>query len=572
MTSAKIGDKYNKAESLELIHLVAQMANIGIWDWYIQDDKLVWNDEMFIVFGIDGSQFQASYEAFINCVHPQDIDRVNAAVAETLEKRIPYDINYRINTASGELRHVHAIGHFFEGSKTRSDRLTGICFDITEQQQYQATLEEILEQEKKRANIERRQRLRSETLFKENETLYKTILNHVTDGWWDWNLETNDEYLSPSFKALFGYQDSELANRAESWQKIIYQEDKAIAVEAFEQHTKYGKPFNIPVRYHHKDGSTVWVLCRGQAIKDQDGVYRRMVGTHTNITKMKEYEAQLKAQHDILDEKVKERTKTLQQTNEQLIVEMEKREQLQAQLLQSQKLEALGQLAGGVAHDFNNLLTGMFGFTNLIKKSAEKELTLKQVGLLEGAIQRAAAITSQLLTFSRQSTFKKENVNMLELVNEVKGLLAHSLNKNMKIEIESENELPHAFADSTAISQTFLNIGLNAIQAMEMGGLLKIRLSKLQVTFVSQSQYPELKVGCYLHCQFSDTGPGIAKAHISKIFDPFFTTKETGKGTGLGLSLAYSTIVEHGGSLMVRSIEGQGAVFDIYLPAASSSS
>ncbi|PHQ79039.1 MAG: diguanylate cyclase [Coxiella sp. (in: Bacteria)] len=134
------------------------------------------------------------------------------------------------------------------------------------------------------------------------ELRYRTILNSVTDGWWDWNLETNEEFLSPSLKKLFGYEDHELPNHVDGWQKIIFKEDFAKALEAFNAHIENGDPYNVSVRYHHKDGSTRWVMCRGQAIQDDDGEFRRMVGTHTDITALKEAELQLDhiAHHDML--------------------------------------------------------------------------------------------------------------------------------------------------------------------------------------------------------------------------------------------------------------------------------
>lgn len=134
---------------------------------------------------------------------------------------------------------------------------------------------------------EREAHRRSLSILEDQKTLYDTILGEVTDGWWDWNLDTNDEYMSPSFKALFGYNDDEIPNKADGWQKIIFQEDLPKAITAFDAHTKEGKPYCLPVRYHHKDGSTKWVICRGVALRGGDGEYHRMVGTHTDVTALK---------------------------------------------------------------------------------------------------------------------------------------------------------------------------------------------------------------------------------------------------------------------------------------------
>lgn len=133
----------------------------------------------------------------------------------------------------------------------------------------------------------------SEKQLKEGESLYRTILNSVTDGWWDWNLLTNEEYLSPSFKALFGYEDHEIENSVEGWQRIMVKEDLKKALDLYKDHLANGTPYTINVRYRHKDGSIRWVICRGQAVRDEQGQFCRMVGIHTDITALKQAENKL---------------------------------------------------------------------------------------------------------------------------------------------------------------------------------------------------------------------------------------------------------------------------------------
>ncbi len=156
---------------------------------------------------------------------------------------------------------------------------------------------EILEQKvaerTKELQREKKKRLASEKLFTENKAMYEDILDATTDGWWDWNLETNDEYLSPKFKSVLGYRDQELPNKAESWQKIIYPEDLDLALKAFENHIKFGEPFEPTVRYYCKNGETKWIWCRGKAIVDEDSKQRRMIGTHTDLSTLKKTEFDL---------------------------------------------------------------------------------------------------------------------------------------------------------------------------------------------------------------------------------------------------------------------------------------
>lgn len=172
--------------------------------------------------------------------------------------------------------------------------------DVTEKRKAQNVLRDSNESLEKRVierteelNIEREKLHQSQKLFTENKQLYELILDAVTDGWWDWNLETDDEYLSPKFKALFGYSEQELSNHADSWKKIIYSDDLNKVLLSYNDHIHEDKPFAPIVRYHCKNGGTKWVLCRGQAIQDNDGKFRRMIGTHTDITVLKDTEQKL---------------------------------------------------------------------------------------------------------------------------------------------------------------------------------------------------------------------------------------------------------------------------------------
>ncbi len=179
--------------------------------------------------------------------------------------------------------------------------------DITERKQIEEEIRQF------NATLEQRVMERTKELRASEERM-QLVGNHGTDGFWDWNMLTDEEYLSPSFKALFGYEDDEIPNHLTGWQRIIFPEDLERANQAFVEHTTEGKPYDLQVRYRHKNGSTVWVICRGVAIKDDSGKFVRMVGTHVDITAQKEAEEALQKLNDELEQRIAERTKALSES------------------------------------------------------------------------------------------------------------------------------------------------------------------------------------------------------------------------------------------------------------------
>lgn len=245
-------------------------------------------------------------------------------------------------------------------------------------------------------------------------------------------------------------------------------------------------------------------------------------------------------------------------------------EKVQRQLMQSQKMESLGTLAGGIAHDFNNLLSAILGYASFAKEQIEQDHSqYRYWDIVEQAAMRAAELTSQLLTFSRGSIEpgKEEPVNVNRLIDELTRLLANTFDKSVIIERKLSKEEPYVIGNKTALYQAFLNICINAKDAMPDGGRLVIEALRFQTDDIFLSSHPGSIPGGYVQINISDTGAGIKKEIIDRIFEPFFTTKESGKGTGLGLAIVYGVIHENKGFINVYSEHGSGTTFKIYLPA-----
>ena len=245
------------------------------------------------------------------------------------------------------------------------------------------------------------------------------------------------------------------------------------------------------------------------------------------------------------------------------------REKLQAQLLQAQKMESVGILAGGMAHDFNNLLHVISGNLQLLRKdNPEHHPNTRRIKVIEKSVERAGQLVSQLLLFSRKSEVRKKTLDLNREVTEVVQILKRTIPKMIEIRVDLGKNIRPFNADPVQIQQVLLNLGSNAADAMPLGGKLVIETGNLDLDGESSHVDLGLKPGPYVLLSVSDTGTGMDKETLSRIFDPFFTTKEVGKGTGLGLPTAYGIVRVHQGLITCDSEPGHGTTFRIYLPAA----
>jgi PAS domain S-box-containing protein len=239
---------------------------------------------------------------------------------------------------------------------------------------------------------------------------------------------------------------------------------------------------------------------------------------------------------------------------------------LEEQLRQSQKMEAIGQLAGGVAHDFNNILTVIHGHASLLGMSDLDDTAARSAQQITQAAERAAGLTRQLLAFSRRQLIQPRKLDMNKTVGNMTDMLGRLLGEDVALQLNYSPSPATIEADSGMMEQVLLNLAVNARDAMPRGGQLAIRIAIVEVDETHVHRHPEAHVGRFVCISKSDTGCGIPPENISRIFEPFFTTKEIGKGTGLGLATVYGIIKQHQGWIEVESAIGKGTTFRIYLP------
>ncbi len=249
------------------------------------------------------------------------------------------------------------------------------------------------------------------------------------------------------------------------------------------------------------------------------------------------------------------------------LLDITEQKNLQGQLLQAQKMEAIGTLAGGIAHDFNNILSSIFGYSQLAKlQIAEPEKAEKNIDQIIKGAQRASTLVQQILTFSRQSEYEKKSFKVSALLRETIKLLRASIPANIEI-IENIMSNAAVMADSTQIHQVIMNLCTNAYHAMsKTGGTLTIELKEIESSEIDSTADIKIQSGKYLKLSVSDTGHGIDEKISGKIFDPYFTTKGNSKGTGLGLAVVDGIVKKHKGFIKFFSRIGQGTVFEIFWP------
>jgi signal transduction histidine kinase len=239
--------------------------------------------------------------------------------------------------------------------------------------------------------------------------------------------------------------------------------------------------------------------------------------------------------------------------------------ELEERLRQSQKMEAVGQLAGGVAHDFNNLLTVITGHSVLLQQELADSQAVKKLKEIETAAHRAATLTGQLLAFSRKQVMQPRIVSVNSVVAGVEELLGRLIGENITVRTDTGRAVGSVKIDPTQLEMVIMNLAVNARDAMPDGGRLTIETRSVNL---GPGEVPPLAPGAYVTISVADTGHGMDAATASRIFEPFFTTKPVGKGTGLGLSAAHGIVVQSGGTLTVESTPGQGTTFHVYLPVA----
>ncbi len=298
----------------------------------------------------------------------------------------------------------------------------------------------------------------------------------------------------------------------------------------------------------------------GSAVRSAMRVRRRQYEARERLAALQSAEERLTQLNGNLEARIADRTSELSRTNNMLMEEVAERERAQTALVQSQKMEAVGQLTGGIAHDFNNLLTVVSGNLEMIERRSDDDRILRHARFASQATDRAAKLTHQLLAFSRTQQLALAPLSMNALVDGMADLLARTIGPRIDQQRSLASTQPWVMADAHQLELAVLNLAINARDAMPDGGILTIE------TDVGHRTPDGLAAGDYGVVRVRDNGTGIPRHLLTKVFDPFYTTKALGKGTGLGLSQVFGIARQSGGVAQIESVEGKGTTVSIWLP------
>ncbi len=374
------------------------------------------------------------------------------------------------------------------------------------------------------------ERRQSEAALRESEARFRQLAENIQEVFWMTNPAKNQMlYISPAYEQIWGRTCESLYQSPRTWLDAIHPDDRERiqhAATTKQAHDAYNETYRI----RRPDGSIRWIRDRAFSIRGAGGELLRVVGTAEDITE---------------------------------------RRQLEEQFRQSQKMEAIGQLAGGVAHDFNNILGAMMMQIDLASAPANlPSVSRDLLNDLKSCAERAANLTRQLLAFSRRQVMQPKLVDLNEVVTGLTKMLQRILGEDVRLQLNLYSRPLVTRADPGMLDQVLLNLVVNARDAMPDGGQLVLDTSEATFTEKEAALIPDAKPGRYVSLRVTDTGCGIAPENLARIFEPFFTTKEAGKGTGLGLATVFGIVKQHGGSIQARSEVGRGAQFDVFLPAA----
>jgi PAS domain S-box-containing protein len=374
------------------------------------------------------------------------------------------------------------------------------------------------------------ERDRDKTQLRAAEDRYRTLVERLpaityiaelgAEGPW--------HYVSPQIESILGFSPAEWLSAPLNWLNHIHSEDRDIAIAAEKRFQETQEFFQAEYRMFARDGRVLWFRDEGVMLQAAAGGGLLMQGVLYDITEHKRLEEQLR---------------------------------------HSQKLEAVGQLAGGVAHDFNNLLMVIQAHNERLRsRLAPSDPAHKDAVEIDRAVTRATALTQQLLAFSRRQILQLKALDLNTVLTEVAKMLDRLIPANIELTILPAPSLNRVKADPGQMEQVILNLAVNACDAMPQGGRLNIETRNKELHEIYAGSHARIPPGKYVVLTMSDTGTGMHSDIQAKIFEPFFTTKKPGKGTGLGLAIVYGVVKQTGGWITASSEFGSGTTFDIYLP------
>ena len=492
-----------------LSHAIAATSDV-IWEYDLISGRLYYSSRWYGILGYSDQEFESTLDQWKASCHPEDVqrvlDKIQAVIA--IHDKNGYEIEFRMRDKQGAWRWFLGRGNAVEFDPEGAPLLlSGTIADITE-------------------------RKRNEERLRESESRYRRVIENIQDVYYRTDREGNLLFISPSGIRLLGYEEpTEVLGQpnASFW---VHPEERAAMLEIIR---KNGKVLDYEVLLRRQDGSAVQVSTSSGYYRDQNGEVQGVEGIIRDISERKRAEKEWK--------------------------------KLQEQLLQSQKMEAVGRLAGGVAHDFNNMLAVIMGRAELaLMKISTDNPTYANLQEIRDVADRSASLTRRLLAFARKQTVEPKIFDLNEAVDGLLKMHQRLIGEDIEIEWIPAQDRLLVRMDPSQLDQILTNLCVNARDAISGVGKITIVTGLVSLDPALGTPHAELAPGEYVVLTVSDTGCGMEKDLMMHIFEPFFTTKDIGKGTGLGLATVFGIVQQNGGMVEAGSTPGEGSMFTLYLP------
>ena len=508
------------------LRLAQEAGGVGVWDWNLETGETHWSSAVHRNLGLDPAE-PPGVEAMMRMIHPDDQERMRDMGRQARNGAFE-PVEYRVVRSDGSVRWLLSRGEVLE-EPSGARRAIGVNIDVTE-------------------------RRRAEAELRESELRFRTLADSVPilmwvsppDGPREFVNQTYVDFLGAGYEAALSFD----------WRQRLHPEDHDRILEDQVTGEASRQPFVLEARYRRADGEWRWVRSISRPRIGPEGQFRGFVGAGYDITEAKQVQADLEHINDLMAERVE--------------AALADRDRAEVALRRAQRLEAVGQLTGGVAHDFNNLLTVVIGALDLVQRRPDD--VQRRERMIEAALaaaRRGERLTQQLLAFARRQPLKPEAAHVDDLVREAEPLLQRAVGEAVSLVFSLGAEGAVARLDSSQFDAALMNLAVNARDAVTQGGVIRVETTAVSLR---EGEVEGAPAGGYVCISVHDTGVGMDEAVAARIFEPFFTTKEVGKGTGLGLSQVYGFARQSGGSVAVESAPGLGTTVRLYLPLTEDAS
>ncbi len=523
----------------DTLALALKITKIGILEYCPATGKGFWSSALYDIVGAE-SEVDPSLDAYLDFIHPDDREAMSNAFQNAFAhvgERLSLD--HRVLRKNGEVRWVGFQAQVLpiDADTNRNLRMIASIVDITDWR------------------MQRDQ-------FRESEARLHAILSIAPCAIISVDRDQRITVFNEAAEKLFGYRRNEvIGERLDILIPHRFHDVHRDHVEGFWSDLEMARNMcdRQEIAALRKDGSEF--PAEASISKFEAGEERISTVVLQDITERKIAAKQAAELNRDLERRVAERTRDLE-------VEMNRREDAQKQLIQSQRMEAIGQLTGGIAHDFNNLLAVVTGTLELMDQDVKDPVLREHLERAANAAEMGARLTSRLLTFARRNVLEPVTLNLNDQVNGVLELLRRTLGEQITLQTSLSSDLWLIRVDPSEAENAILNLALNARDAMPDGGRLLIETRNVTIDEGEITEIKGMRSGDFVRLSISDTGTGIAPDMLSKVFEPFFTTKGTGRGSGLGLSTLYGFATQSGGTVAIYSELEIGTTVNLYLPRA----